>query len=70
MTAQTKKSNTPNALISFGDGKSYKTLKRHRTIRGINRPGMPGEVRSAPGLPDDLRQLLGAAFRAGSHHWA
>ncbi|WP_436125453.1 MucR family transcriptional regulator, partial [Aminobacter sp. LjRoot7] len=30
-----KKSVTPDYLISFEDGKQYKTLKRHLTIRGL-----------------------------------
>jgi len=33
--AQIRKSITPDALISFEDGRSYKTLKRHLTIRGM-----------------------------------
>ena len=32
--AQIRKSITPNALISFIDGKPYKTLKRHLTTHG------------------------------------
>lgn len=34
--AQIKKSVTPEAIISFIDGKSYKTLKRHLTTHGLN----------------------------------
>ncbi|MCJ2131564.1 MucR family transcriptional regulator [Methylobacterium sp. E-045] len=33
--AQIKKSITPDALISFEDGKPYKTLRRHLTLRGL-----------------------------------
>ena len=33
--AQIRKSITPDALISFEDGKSYKTLRRHLTLRGL-----------------------------------
>ncbi|POR42669.1 MucR family transcriptional regulator [Methylobacterium sp. V23] len=33
--AQIKKSITPDALISFEDGKHYKTLKRHLTLHGL-----------------------------------
>ena len=33
--AQIRKSITPDALISFEDGKPYKTLRRHLTIRGL-----------------------------------
>src|SRR4051812_11008009 len=32
--AQIRKSITPEALISFEDGKPYKTLKRHLTTHG------------------------------------
>lgn len=33
--AQIRKSITPDALISFIDGKPYKTLKRHLTTHGL-----------------------------------
>lgn len=33
--AQIRKSITPEGLISFEDGKSYKQLKRHLTTRGM-----------------------------------
>lgn len=33
--AQIRKSITPDALISFEDGKSYKTLKRHLSKNGL-----------------------------------
>ena len=35
-TTQIKKSITPDALISFIDGKPYKTLKRHLTTHGLD----------------------------------
>lgn len=47
--AQIKKSITPDALISFEDGKSYKTLKRHLTLRGLS----PETYRAKYGLPAD-----------------
>ena len=47
--AQIRKSVTPDALISFEDGKSYKTLKRHLTIRGLT----PEGYRVKYGLPSD-----------------
>lgn len=47
--AQIKKSVTPDALISFIDGKSYKTLKRHLTTHGLN----PDSYRQRYGLPVD-----------------
>ncbi|TXM60966.1 MucR family transcriptional regulator [Methylobacterium sp. WL120] len=47
--AQIRKSITPDALISFEDGKSYKTLKRHLTLRGLT----PEGYRAKYGLPAD-----------------
>ena len=47
--AQIKKSITPDGLISFEDGKSYKTLRRHLTIRGLTAEG----YRSKYALPDN-----------------
>ncbi|MCJ2129262.1 MucR family transcriptional regulator [Methylobacterium sp. E-045] len=47
--AQIKKSITPDALISFEDGKPYKTMKRHLTLRGLN----PETYRAKHGLPAD-----------------
>lgn len=47
--AQVRKSITPEALISFEDGKPYKTLRRHLTIRGLT----PEMYRAKHGLPVD-----------------
>jgi predicted transcriptional regulator len=47
--AQIRKSITPDALISFEDGKPYKTLRRHLTIRGLT----PEAYREKWGLPRD-----------------
>ena len=47
--AQIRKSVTPDALISFEDGKSYKTLRRHLTLRGLTAEG----YRAKYGLPAD-----------------
>ena len=47
--AQVRKSVTPDALISFEDGKSYKTLKRHLTLKGLT----PANYRERWGLPRD-----------------
>ncbi len=47
--AQIRKSITPDALISFVDGKSYKTLKRHLTTHGMTL----GDYRAKYGLPKD-----------------
>jgi predicted transcriptional regulator len=48
-TAQMKKSITHDALISFEDGKPYKTLRRHLTLRGLS----PEAYRAKWGLPID-----------------
>ena len=48
-TAQIRKSITPDALISFEDGKPYKTLKRHLAGRGLT----IAEYKSKWGLPND-----------------
>ncbi|MCJ2075440.1 MucR family transcriptional regulator [Methylobacterium sp. E-016] len=47
--AQIKKSVSPDALISFLDGKPYKTLKRHLTTNGLTFE----EYRARYGLPSD-----------------
>ncbi|HZL00747.1 MAG TPA: MucR family transcriptional regulator [Caulobacteraceae bacterium] len=47
--AQVRKSITPNALISFEDGKGYKTLKRHLSTRGMT----TAEYKAKWGLPND-----------------
>ena len=47
--ASVKKSITPDALISFVDGKPYKTLKRHLTGHGLDMAG----YRERYGLPKD-----------------
>jgi predicted transcriptional regulator len=47
--AQIRKSITPDALISFEDGKPYKTLRRHLATRGLT----PAQYREKWGLPSD-----------------
>ena len=47
--SQIRKSITPDALISFIDGKPYKTLKRHLTGNGLTLE----EYRARYGLPRD-----------------
>src|SRR3954463_706432 len=47
--AQIKKSITHDALISFEDGKPYKTLRRHLTGRGLT----PEAYKEKYGLPRD-----------------
>ncbi|MFD0938173.1 MucR family transcriptional regulator, partial [Methylobacterium trifolii] len=48
-TAQVRKSIRPDGLVSFIDGKSYKTLKRHLTKHGLD----PHSYRERYGLPAD-----------------
>ncbi|WP_426000838.1 MucR family transcriptional regulator [Caulobacter sp. DWR1-3-2b1] len=47
--SQIRKSITPDALISFEDGRPYKTLKRHLTNLGLTIP----EYKAKWGLPQD-----------------
>lgn len=47
--AQIRKSIRPDGLVSFIDGKSYKTLKRHLTKHGLD----PQSYRERYGLPPD-----------------
>ncbi|KQT88947.1 MucR family transcriptional regulator [Methylobacterium sp. Leaf466] len=47
--AQIKDSITPDVLISFEDGKSYKTMRRHLTLRGLTAEA----YREKYGLPHD-----------------
>ena len=47
--AQIRKSVVPDGIISFLDGKSYKTLKRHLGTHGLN----PVSYRQRFGLPAD-----------------
>ena len=57
--AQIKKSITPDALISFEDGKPYKTLRRHLTMRGLT----PEAYRAKYGLPADY-PMTSASYSA------
>ena len=47
--AQSRKSITPDALISFEDGKPYKSLRRHLSTRGLT----PDDYRAKYGLAKD-----------------
>ncbi len=47
--AQIRKSVSPEGLVSFIDGKSYQTLKRHLTTHGLD----PHAYRQRYGLPAD-----------------
>ena len=60
--AQIRKSVTPDALISFEDGKSYRTLKRHLTTRGMT----VAEYKAKWGLPADYPMSAPAYSEARS----
>ena len=47
--AQIRKSVRPDGIVSFIDGKTYKTLKRHLTSHGLD----PRSYRERYGLPAD-----------------
>jgi predicted transcriptional regulator len=47
--AQIQKSITSDALISFEDGRPYKTLRRHLSVKGLS----PEQYRQKWGLPGD-----------------
>ncbi|MHC2086139.1 Ros/MucR family transcriptional regulator [Methylobacterium sp. CM6244] len=57
--AQIKKSITPDHLISFEDGKPYKTLRRHLTLRGLS----PEAYRAKHGLHADY-PMTSASYSA------
>lgn len=46
---QIRKSVTPDAIVSFEDGRAYKSLKRHLSVRGLT----PRDYRQKWGLPSD-----------------
>lgn len=51
--AQIRKSVTPDVLISFVDGRSYKSLKRHLNAHGLT----PDSYRARYGLPSDYPMI-------------
>lgn len=57
--AQIRASIRPDSLVSFEDGKPYKALRRHLTIRGLT----PEAYRAKWGLPVDY-PLVSAAYSA------
>jgi predicted transcriptional regulator len=60
--SQIRKSITPDALISFLDGKPYKTLKRHLTTHGVT----IAEYKARFGLPNDYPTTAPAYSEARS----
>jgi predicted transcriptional regulator len=57
-----RRSITPDALISFEDGRPYKTLRRHLAARGLT----PVEYRAKYGLPDDYPMVAQSTSAARS----
>lgn len=60
--AQIRKSITQDKLISFEDGKGYKTLRRHLAVKGLT----PQEYRAKWGLPKDYPMVSPAYSEARS----
>ncbi|MCJ2084636.1 MucR family transcriptional regulator [Methylobacterium sp. E-005] len=54
--AQIRKSVRPDGIVSFIDGKTYKTLKRHLTSHGLD----PRAYRDRYGLPADYPMVAPA----------
>jgi predicted transcriptional regulator len=69
--AQIRKSITPDALISFIDGKPYKTLKRHLSKHGLNfddyrtRFGLPLDYPAVAASYSETRSTLAKNFGLG-----
>lgn len=57
--SQIRKSIKPDALISFVDGRAYKTLKRHLATHGLD----PDAYRQRYGLPSDY-PMVAASYAA------
>ena len=57
--AEVRKSIKPDGLVSFIDGKSYKTLKRHVTGHGLT----SADYRAKFGLPHDY-PMVAASYAA------
>jgi predicted transcriptional regulator len=70
--AQIRKSITPDALISFVDGKPYKTLKRHLSKSGMSieqyreRYGLPRDYPSTAPSYSEQRSKLALALGLGN----
>ncbi|MHC2109039.1 Ros/MucR family transcriptional regulator [Methylobacterium sp. CM6246] len=69
--SQIRKSITPDALISFVDGKPYKTLKRHLSGAGMTieqyreRYGLPRDYPSTAASYSEQRSKLAHSFGLG-----
>jgi len=70
--AKIRKSITPEALISFIDGKPYKTLKRHLTTHGLTiadykaRFGLPRDYPTTAPAYSERRSAMAKALGLGS----
>jgi predicted transcriptional regulator len=60
---QIRKSITPDALTSFEDGRSYKSMKRHLSTRGLT----PDAYRAKWGLPKDYPMVAPNYAKARSN---
>ena len=60
--AQIRKSITPDFLISFEDGKQYKSMKRSLALKGLT----PNQYREKWGLPSDYPMVAPAYAAARS----
>lgn len=58
-SAQVRKSMTDDGLVSFIDGRTYKTLKRHLSTNGLT----PNEYKERYGLPDSY-PIVAPAYSA------
>ncbi len=71
--AQVRKSIKPDALISFIDGKPYKTLKRHLTGNGLTmdqyreRYGLPRDYPSTAASYSEQRSALAKSLGLGQN---
>lgn len=71
-SSQVRKSITPDALISFIDGKPYKTLKRHLTSKGTTieqyreRYGLPQDYPVVAASYSEQRSKLAVALGLGN----
>jgi predicted transcriptional regulator len=72
--AQIRKSITPDALISFIDGKPYKTLKRHLSGNGLTieeyrqRYGLPRDYPTVAASYSEQRSKLALALGLGNQN--
>ncbi|MGU3422945.1 MucR family transcriptional regulator [Methylobacterium sp. D54C] len=68
---QIRGSITPEALISFEDGRPYKTLRRHLTLRGLSAEayrrkwGLPGDYPMTAASYSARRSALAKSFGLG-----